>query len=314
MKKNLSRPGISLVCLVCLVLVSLLGCQSQVVPTSTKHDRIAFLRSDTGEMCTIDSDGQNYKVIGGNKRWPSWSPDGTKIAYDSMDKPKHRNVCIMNADGKNAKCITPTDKICQFPAWSPDGKRIAYCSSRIEAPTSSVAYDIYVINPDGTGITQVTSNAGSTASSLCPKWFPDSQRIAYTENTTGVWRLCSINIDGSGATVYDVHTNAPGGHFSSDLFPTFEVSPDGTKIAFDYAGPSDRRDICVFDINTGKASNLTARSGNDVNRNPTWSPDGTKIAFCGWRLKQASIIYIMNAGGSDVSLLIQGGLFPVWQR
>ena len=56
---------------------------------------------------------------------PSWSPDGTKIAFTShMDD--NREIYIMNADGSNQTRLTnePTGDF--YPSWSPDGTRIAF--------------------------------------------------------------------------------------------------------------------------------------------------------------------------------------------
>jgi Tol biopolymer transport system component len=127
-----------------------------------------------------------------------------------------------------------------------------------------------------------------------------------------------VNIDGTEVVRYDVSTNAQGGRFPAGRFPIIDVSPDGTQIAFDYAGLFNRMDICVFNINIGEVKNLTKGFG-DTNRFPTWSPDGKKLAFTSLR-KLPTLgteivgIYVMDADGSNITLLCADAYFPVWQR
>lgn len=281
-----------------------------VLPKPTK---IAFGRyTHLGdELWVMDSDGGNVVPILVGGFYPSWSPNGTKIAFEYYGQAG-RCINTMDADGKNVKNITPAfGKVCQFPSWSPDGKKIAYSSARTSG-SEFVCLDIYVMNPDGTDNIEVASSAGTLASCVCPKWFPDSKRIAYVNSLLGVWQICSVNVDGTETVRYNVSTNAQGGRFPSGRFPFIDVSPDGTQIAFDYAGLFNRTDICIFNINTGEVKNLTKGFG-DTNRFPTWSPDGKKLAFTSLGTEVVGI-YVMDADGSNITLLCAGAYFPVWQR
>jgi dipeptidyl aminopeptidase/acylaminoacyl peptidase len=283
-----------------------IGESTTTIDVLPKPAKIAFLRYL--KMYTMDSDGNNVTHIADNCWWPTWSPDGTQIAYESSGHLVDRSIYVMDADGKNAKCITPINKNCQFPAWSPDGKKIAYCQVRPSFQTGKyVLEDIYIMNSDGTDITEVTSAAGSSASNVCPKWFPDSKRIAFVSNTAGFWEIYSKNIDGPETIRYAVPTNALSGHFPAGQFPLLEVSPDGTQIAFEYA-QLDRLDICVFNINTRQTRNLTKGFG-ETNCYPTWSPDGTRIAFT-----SGQDIFVMDTDGGNITLLVEDAYFPAWQR
>ena len=80
---------------------------------------------------TVDANGQNPATVvnltgsTGNSRWPTWSPDGTKIAFAS-DRSGSWQIYVMNADGSGVTPITTTAGGNIQPAWSPDGQWIAF--------------------------------------------------------------------------------------------------------------------------------------------------------------------------------------------
>src|SRR5438270_10494329 len=81
-----------------------------------------------------------------------------------------------------------------LPLWSPDGARVAFMSLR-KAPARG-AYQIWVVNADGTNLTQVTANA--TANEY-PVWSPDSSQIAYSQFANTGWRVVKKSANGTGA-------------------------------------------------------------------------------------------------------------------
>src|SRR5215217_8978806 len=61
---------------------------------------------------------------------PSWSPDGSKIAFSSNRNAGNFDIYTMYADGSSQKRLTKKAAYDLQPAWSPDGKKIAFTSSR----------------------------------------------------------------------------------------------------------------------------------------------------------------------------------------
>jgi Tol biopolymer transport system component len=133
---------------------------------------------------TMNTDGSNAIPIGPNApdgfsyHSPVWSPDGTRIAYlmTKIDATaniyiyKSTELFIMDADGQNvrssAKYETNADgsysgqndfSVC----WSPDGSKLAF-----NVKEGHLSSHIFLINADGTGLTQVTSESGVTDRSL----------------------------------------------------------------------------------------------------------------------------------------------------
>ncbi len=88
---------------------------------------------------------------------PSWSPDGTRIAFESYFG--EWNVWVMNADGSNRANLTSTAGTLDYaPAWSPDGTKIAFQSNR------DGDEDIWMMNPDGSEPAHLTNRPGDEAS------------------------------------------------------------------------------------------------------------------------------------------------------
>ena len=89
---------------------------------------------------------------------PSWSPDGSQIAFAS-DQEGDFDIYVMTATGGNSTNLTRELKEDISPSWSPDGSRIAFSSGR---DNDLNTFDIYVMNSDGTHQTRLTEEPEST--------------------------------------------------------------------------------------------------------------------------------------------------------
>ncbi|OEU73404.1 MAG: hypothetical protein BA869_02215, partial [Desulfuromonadales bacterium C00003107] len=162
------------------------GWFAEYSPDNTKIAFGEYYQSGIWVM-NADGDGQVQLTSSGNA--PTWSPDGAKIAYHvGGTTVTERRIWVTDVDGSNAQKLS--DSPGDFPAWSPDGTKIAY--------TGELDNDIRLINPDGTGDTQLCAH------SIDPAWSPDGTKIAYKSLTDGcIW---TMNADGSGKV--KISTNA----------------------------------------------------------------------------------------------------------
>lgn len=190
-------------------------------------------------------------------------------------------------------------------AWSPDGTRIAFKSA------SRTNYEISVMNADGTGRTQLTSTPVAEGE---PTWSPDGAKIAFVRGGE-VWVM---NADGSGQANL---TNNP----AVDSRPAW--SPLGNEIAFVSARTGDtNRNVYVMDADpdTNDATSLTPNTTDDPpyqghDDDPTWSPDGTRIAYVHTFAPNASglpNIWVMDANGGNKTNVqannAVSGTMPAW--
>jgi Tol biopolymer transport system component/CxxC motif-containing protein (DUF1111 family) len=255
----------------------------------TSNNQIAVMGHDGGQSGAITFGSPS-------KQWPSFSPDGRKIAFQSLIGSTW-DISVMNPDGTNQVRLTTnlaSDDI--TPAWSPDGTKIAFASNR------NGTFDIWVMNADGSN--QVALNVAS-GNEVQPAWSPNGQLIAFSKQNfspNGIFRMES---DGAGPIRL---TNTAG----IDDHPSF--SADNQKIAFARKSGSTG-DIYTIPAVGGTLVQLTTDAALD--EAPSWSPDGVSIAFASSRGGAGSHIFIMNADGglqTKLSTLSVIDTMPAWSR
>jgi dipeptidyl aminopeptidase/acylaminoacyl peptidase len=159
---------------------------------------------NTEQINVMNADGTGRQALtsGAVSTYPSWSPDGNKIAFARDVNPYE--IFSMNADGtgQTRLTITPTNRSSSDPTWSPDGGQIAFASS---VTTDQGDQDIYTMDADGTDVTRLT--APSIHHQSAPAWSPDGTKIAFEDcddfNDPNCWvgsRITVTDTDGMGAT------------------------------------------------------------------------------------------------------------------
>lgn len=265
------------------------------------HGAIAFHRGATFdgdfEIYVMNADGSNVTQIthnAVNEFDPFWSPDGRQLAFGRCEATC--DVIVMKPDGRGERVLVHDG----FPsAWSPNGKRIAFASSRDGDD------EVYIINADGSGLTQVTHN---DVGDFPTAWSPDGKRILFQSDRDGDRDFYVMNVNGSRVRQL---TDDP----ASDEGDRAGWSPDGRRIVFSSRRDGDDLDIFVMNADGSRVRQLTQ---NDFieDDDPVWSPDGQHIAFHSTRDGDEEI-FVMNADGSNpIQLTFNEGIFdavPSWR-
>lgn len=160
--------------------------------------------------------------------------------------------------------------------------------------------DIYVVNADGSGLTNLTDDPAAEQS---PIWSPDGKRIAFVGMRDGRTDLYLISADGSGLMQL---TDLPGREYA----PSW--SPDGKQILF-ASTVSYGSELFSLDVGSGEIVQLTSTVMHKTE--PTWAPDGSFIAFTQLDSWNQGDVFVMAADGSGMTNLTENPAHdccPAW--
>ncbi len=276
------------------------GCWS---PDGTK---IVFAsdRNGNGDLFVTSAEGVRPQVFlsdaARDLHFPSYSPNGRFVAYESTSENKSGELRVWDSETKRESLVIRTGSAGIIPAWSPNGDSIAF-QGTIDGQT-----EIYLVNPDGTGLKNLTQNPAKDAS---PTWSPSRMQIAFVSNRDDYnrFQIYVMNADGS---------NQQRIYYSKAMSADLSWSPDGKHIAFANDKEDDRRgNFEIFSIEpftSDPESRLTFRPRYDVT--PAYSPSGRRIAFVS-NTDGNFEIYVMNADGTGLLRLTRDpaeDLTPRW--
>ncbi len=234
-------------------------------------------------LAVMDVHRENGKLLGaqpavvlkGFADGPRWSPDSTRLVYVTTEESSGWVTYITDLTGAAPVTVSGIPVNATNPDWSPDGNQIAFANYIDPANQFN---DLYVINTDGSGFTQLTNTAAVSEDE--PIWSPDGQKIVFTafeKQDSGSFNKDIFIMNRDGSNIVRVTTDT-----GSDFDPSW--SPDGKQIVF----VSDRNEnndgnYEVYVINADGTGELRLTNNHFIDRWPTWrakQPDDVPVADC----------------------------------
>ena len=205
-----------------------------------------------GETMVFESDRHCYETAG-------LCPIGSQAIF----------IIPLEASAETAPIrLTPLELNGTEAAWSWDEQRIVFSGNLCDGCTTRGANQIYIMNRDGTGLTQLTFDQDPGVYNGYPRWSPDNTQIVYDSGRTGDVEVWIINSDGTGNTNL---TNSPG---TDDWLPSF--SPDGRLIVFEAMAPGDlEQELFVMDSDGGNRRQITFNE--TIDSSVSWSHNGLDL-------------------------------------
>ncbi len=206
--------------------------------------------------------------------WPSWSPNGSLIAYVS-GRSGQPALWIMSASGSGAFQVSRDSQATGYPSWSPNSTMVAYWS--LTAQSSGIS--IYVL---GSNSTIQVPGSSPVAAQAKPAWSPDGTRLAFYGGGVAtqlvVYTLASRTL----TVVANTTGPYPGVTWASNEEVLYTTWVEGNE------------QINSFDLLTGSGAPFMAGDGNYTA--PVVGPDGSVAYYSDFNPGAYSMYYVGYGG------------------
>jgi Tol biopolymer transport system component/DNA-binding winged helix-turn-helix (wHTH) protein len=267
-------------------------------PDSTRFVYQARVSAEHSEIYVYTlENGTSTSLTGGiASADPSFSPDGTQIAFTSW-RDGNAEIYVMDSDGANVRRLTNHPAFDNYPVFSPDGTQIAFQSNREDEHV-----EIYLqhLNDDSPPYRLTRSSGVTGLAAKC--WSADGTQMLVYTNPNGRHQIALIDVDPIPAELLLADDAAE--------LTSPRLSRDGKRMLHE-ARLSDRRlEVRVTDLATKQITRVFSTEPDypvNFRLAPAWSPDNALVAFS-VRLDGNSEIVVVRADGTDRRNLTRNAL------
>ena len=227
-------------------------------------------------LMVADADGYNPQTVVRSAEpllSPSWSPDGSRLAYVSFERG-NSSIYIQNISTGARELVTSFRGINGAPTFSPDGRRLALTLSRSGNP------EIYVMDLGSKQLTQLTNQFGIDTE---PTWSADGSSIYFTSDRGGRPQIYRVSSSGGSASRVT---------FQGNYNATATVSYDGKKIAVAQGSGNNYR-IAMMDSSLGSPRWSTLSPGS-LDESPSFAPNASMVLYAA-REGRRGVLYAVSA-------------------
>jgi Tol biopolymer transport system component len=287
MKLRLATAGSVFAIVACIAGSAVANGQRAARPQANAHanGRIAFEASvgKFPQVFTIKPDGTGLKRITNvpqkdpGAENPSWSPDGSTIAFDAPVPSGVSIFTVRAGGGSPTQLPLGVGNFNGDPAYSPDSLQISFDQDVGDA--APTVHGIFIANVDGTNAHRLTTAIATKHSfDTESQWSPDGTKIAFARvKNERQAAIFTVGIDGSGLTQltpYKLDATSPdwSPNGKTILYNTYRDSPGGKASNIYAISPSGRHPTALTHDRAGK--DFFAASFR-----PSWAPNGKRIVF-----------------------------------
>jgi TolB protein len=253
-------------------------------PAWSRSNHLVYVgrRRDPGDLDlhVAREDGSGVRALTANdvtEAHPAWSPDGRLIAFTRGRGRTASDVYVINVEGTGQRRVVPD---ASDPSWSPEGRRLAFVRDG----------NIWAVGLDGSGASQLTLGPERDSA---PDWSPLGGEIAFARDPDpGTSEIYGVDVSTRAlrrVTSESGHNVGCFGHWA--WAPAW--SPDGRRLAYEVerggstmCAPSRGHDVSIHTVRAdGTGRSFVTDGGyhdaisDDGALTPTWSQDGTRLAF-----------------------------------